>query len=104
MWNSLERLAGSLMASGVRQGCPANDLMFAMAFEIFSGSKTRTSMESCWLDFPQPVQCSYADDLAVAAPSLRDFITALAPAFHSVDPIAGLFLNELSEKLSGATW
>ena len=44
------------------------------------------------LDFLQPVQCAYADDLAVAS-SFRDLMTALAPAFHSVDHIAGLNLN-----------
>ena len=41
----------------------------------------------------QPAQCAYADDLAVAASSFRDVMTALAPAFHSVDHIAGLNLN-----------
>ena len=45
------------------------------------------------LDFLQPAQCAYADDLAVAASSFRDLMTALAPAFHSVDHIAGLNLN-----------
>ena len=42
------------------------------------------------LDFLQPAQCAYADDLAVAASSFRDLMTALAPAFHSVDHTAGL--------------
>ena len=45
------------------------------------------------LDFLQPVQCAYAHDLAVAASSFRDFMTALASAFRSVDHIAGLNLN-----------
>ena len=43
------------------------------------------------LDFLQPAQCAY--DLAVAALSFRYLMTALAPAFHSVDHIAGLSLN-----------
>ena len=45
------------------------------------------------LDFLQPAQCAYANDLAVAASSFWDLMTALAPAFHSVDHIAGLNLN-----------
>ena len=45
------------------------------------------------LDFPQTAQCAYADDLAVAASSFWDLMTALAPAFHSVDHIAGLKKN-----------
>ena len=45
------------------------------------------------LDFLQPTQCAYADDLAVAASSFRGFMTALAPAFRSVDHIAGRNLN-----------
>ena len=45
------------------------------------------------LEFLQPVQSAYADDFAVAASSFRDLRTALAPAFHSVDHIAGLNLN-----------
>ena len=45
------------------------------------------------LDFLQPAQCTYADDFAVAASSFRDVMIALAPAFHSVDHIAGLDLN-----------
>ena len=45
------------------------------------------------LDLLQPAQCAYADDLAVAASSFRDSMTALAPAFHSVDHTAGLNLT-----------
>ena len=45
------------------------------------------------LDFLQPTQCAFADDLAVAALSFRGLMTALAPAFRSVDYIAGLNLN-----------
>ena len=45
------------------------------------------------LDFLQPAQCGYADDLAIASLSFRGLMTALAPAFRSVDSIAGLKLN-----------
>ena len=45
------------------------------------------------LDFLQPIQCAYADDLAVASCSFLSLMTALAPAFRSVDYIAGLTLN-----------
>ena len=45
------------------------------------------------LEFWQPAQCAYADDLAVASSSFRELMTALAPAFRSVDSIAGLNLN-----------
>ena len=41
----------------------------------------------------QLAPCACADDLAVAASSFRDFMTALATAFHSVDHIAVLNLN-----------
>ena len=44
------------------------------------------------LDFLQPAQCAYADDLAVAASSFWDLMTALEQAFHSMDHIAGLNL------------
>ena len=84
-----------LMARGVRQGCPASGFLFAMAFDpIF-----RWLQESIIprnpdnLDFLQPVQFAYADDLAVASLSFRGIMTALAPAFRSVDSIAGLNLN-----------
>ena len=45
------------------------------------------------LDFLHPAQCAYAADLAVAASSFRGFMTAMAPAFRSVDHIAGFNLN-----------
>ena len=45
------------------------------------------------LEFLQPTQRAYADDLAVASFSFRGLMTALAPAFRSVDHIAGLKLN-----------
>ena len=54
------------------------------------------------VDFLQPVPCVYADDFAVAASSFRDLMTALAPAFHPLDHIAGLNLNhrKCCEKIS----
>ena len=45
------------------------------------------------LDFLQPAQCAYADDLAVASSSFRQLVSALAPAFRSVEHIAGVNLN-----------
>ena len=59
------------MARGVRQGCPASGFLFAMAFDpIF-----RWLQESIIpknpdnLNFLQPEQCAYADDVAVASSS-----------------------------------
>ena len=45
------------------------------------------------LEFLQPTQCAYADDLAVALFSFGELMFALAPAFRSIDYIAGLNLN-----------
>ena len=45
------------------------------------------------LEFLQPAQCAYADDFAVASSSFRESMFALAPAFRSIDYIAGLNLN-----------
>ena len=45
------------------------------------------------LEFLQPTQCAYADDLTVASFSFRGLMTALAPVFRSVDHIAGLNWN-----------
>ena len=45
------------------------------------------------LDFLQPAQSAYADDLAVASSSFRELMSALARAFRSVDYIDGLNLN-----------
>ena len=83
------------MARGVRQGCPASGFPFAMAFDpIFRWLQETVILRNPHnLDFLHPVQCAYADDLAVAASSFRDLLTALASAFHSVDHIAGLNLN-----------
>ena len=84
-----------LMARGVRQGCPASGFLFAMAFDpIFRWlQETIIPRNPDNLDFLHPAQCAYADDLAVASFSFRGLMTALAPAFHSVDYIAGLSLN-----------
>ena len=84
-----------LMARGVRQGCPASGFLFAMAFDpIFrwlQESIIPRNVDN--LDFLQLAQCAYADDLAVASSSVRELMSALAPAFRSVDYIAGLNLN-----------
>ena len=84
-----------LIARGVRQGFPASGFLFAMAFDpIFRWLQDAIIPRNpVGLDFLQPAQCAYADDLAVAASSFRDLMTALAPAFHSVDHIAWLNLN-----------
>ena len=44
------------------------------------------------LDFLQPAQCAYSDDLVVAS-SFLDLLIALAPAFQSGDNVVGLTLN-----------
>ena len=44
-------------------------------------------------EFLQPTQCAYADDLAFASSSFRELMFALAPAFRSIDCIAGLNFN-----------
>ena len=84
------------MARCVRQGCLSSGFNFyTMAFdpifrclqEVFIPKNPDN------LDFLQPTQCAYADDLAVAAMFFRELMTALAPAFRSVDYIAGLNLN-----------
>ena len=84
-----------LMARGVRKGCSASGFLFAMAFDpIFrwlQGSIIPRNVDN--LQFLQPVQCAYADDLAVASSSFRELMVALAPAFRSIDYIAGLNLN-----------
>ena len=56
-----------LMARGVRQGCPASGFLFAMAFDpIFRWLQDAIIPRNpAGLDFLQPAQCGYADDLAV---------------------------------------
>ena len=75
---------------GVRQSCPASGFFFAMTFDSKSQLSQRTPDN---LEFLQPSQCAYADDLAVASSSFRGLMSALAPAFRSVDSIDGLNLN-----------
>ena len=91
------------MARGVRQGCPASGFLFAMAFDpIFRWLQDAIIPRNpAGLDFLQLTQCAYADDLAVAAPSFRGFLTASAPACQTVDQIAGLqYGSERRESLS----
>ena len=84
-----------LMARGVRQGCPASGFLFAMAFDpIFrwlQESIIPRNVDN--LEFLQPTQCAYADDLAIASPSFRELMLVLAPAFRSIDCITGLELS-----------
>ena len=84
-----------LMARSVRQGCPASGFLFAVAFDpIFRWLQDAIVPRSLsGLDFLEPVQCAYADDLAWAASSFRCLMTALGPAFQMMDQIAGLYLN-----------
>ena len=83
------------MARGVRQGCPASGFLFAMAFDpIFrwlQESIIPRNVDN--LEFLQPAQCAYADDLANASSSFRELMLVLAPAFRSIDCIAGLNLT-----------
>ena len=51
------------------------------------------SKEPSWPGLSAALQCAYADDLAVAASSFRDLMMAPAPAFRSMDHIAGLNFN-----------
>ena len=75
-----------LMARGVRQGCPASGFLFAMAFDPIS----RWLQESIIpknpdnLEFLQPAQCAYADDLAVASSSCGTAMATRIPfcGFH----------------------
>ena len=59
------------MARGVRQGCPASGFLFVMAFDsIFRWlQETIIPRNPDNLNFLQPAQCAYADDLAVASSS-----------------------------------
>ena len=84
-----------LIARGVRQGCPASGFLFAMAVDpiVRCLQEAVIQRNPDNLNFLQLAKCAYADDLAVAASSFRGSMTALAPAFHSVDHIAGLNLN-----------
>ena len=84
-----------LLARGVRQGCPGSGFLFAMAFDLIFRwlQEAVIPRNPDNLDFLQPTQCAYADDLVVASFSYRGLMTALALAFHSVDHIAGLNLN-----------
>ena len=84
-----------LMVRGVTPGCPASGFLFAMAFDpiVRCLQDAIIPRNPSSLDFLQPVPCAYADDLAVAAPSSQGLITAMAPAFQTVDRIAGLNWN-----------
>ena len=68
------------MARVVRQGCPVSGFLSAMAFDpIFRWLQESIIPENPDnLDFLQPAQCAYADDLAVASFSFRVLMTALA--------------------------
>ena len=77
------------------QGCPASGILFAVAFDpIFRWlQESIIPRNADNLEFFQPAQCAYADDLAVASSSFRELMFALAPAFRSIERIAGLNLK-----------
>ena len=83
------------MARGAREGCPASGFLFAMAFDMIFRwlQESITPRNPDNLEFLQPAQGAYADDLVVASLSFQGLMTALAPAFRSVDSIVGLHLN-----------
>ena len=67
------------MATGVRQGCPASGFRFAVAsdpiFRWLQESIIPTNVDN--LEFLQPAQCAYADDLSAASSSFRELMVAL---------------------------
>ena len=83
------------MARSVRQGCQASGFLFAMAFDpIFRWLQDAIIPRNPpGLDFLQQVPCAGADDFEVAASSFQRLMTALIPAFQTMDQIAGLTLN-----------
>ena len=83
------------MARGVRQHCPPSGFLFAMAFRPILQMAPRSyyPKDPDNLEFLQPAQCAHADDIAVTSFSFRSLTSVLAPAFRSVDSIAGLDLN-----------
>ena len=80
------------MARGVRQGCLADGFLFAMPSTLsFVGSKTRSFQII-------PMAWTFCSRLGVRMLTtslwlLLDSMTALAPAFQTVDQEAGLNLN-----------
>ena len=84
-----------LMERSVRQRCPANGFLFALAFDpIFRRLQdTIIPNDTAAPDFLQPTSCAYADDFAVAALSFQLLMTALSPAFVVVDRVARHNLN-----------
>ena len=68
---------------------------FSMAFDPMFRCLQETTIPKNLdnLEILNPAQCAYADDLAVASSSSRELMSALGPAFRSVDSIAGLNLN-----------
>ena len=83
------------MSRGVRQGCPASDFLFAMAFDpIFRWLQESIIPRNLGnLEYLQLVQCAFANDLAIASSSSRELMVALAPAVCSIDCIGGLTLS-----------
>ena len=84
------------MARRARQFCLASGFLLAMALDpIFRClQETIIPRNPDNLEFLQLARGAYADDLALASSSSRG-LTALAPAFRSVD---------LSQMLLGSVW
>ena len=96
IWNSREQNEDTFFwPEEYDKVCLVSGFFFAMAFgPIFRClQETIVSKSLDHLDFLQPAQCAYADDFAVDSSSFREMISALAPAFRSVDYIVGLNLN-----------
>ena len=75
-----------LFCHAIPSGC--SGFLFVMAFDPFFRSLQDVIIprDPAGLDFLQPA-------LAVAAPSFQCLTTALAPAFQTVDQLAGLNLS-----------
>ena len=81
------------MARSVRQGCPGSDFLFAMTFDpTFRWLQGRNYSKEPWT-FYSRLSARVPTTSVMAASSLRCLMTALAPAFQTVDQTAGLNLN-----------
>ena len=91
--------------ANVRQSCPGDGFLFAMAFDPFSMAPghDHSKKNLAAPDFLQSSQCAYADYFALAASSFLSLITVLSPAFLDGEP-CGLAQPEPSEVLLGTVW
>ena len=84
-----------LMARGVRQGCPASACLQWHLTRSLDGSKRWffQGILTIWNSCSLPNVRTLMTYFAVASLSCRALMSALAPAFRSVDYIAGANLN-----------